>query len=147
MVNSHKSTADAAALLALSQLYRGIAALEVVDMTQLTSAGVVPATAVQERAKLAEATTHFSAASEALARAIEVCSARGPQGDCAGHNLESLKTIVDRLGAAKGGALPALEDVQAVMVAAADLTAAWSARAEALRGAKGHYPAKPDATP
>jgi hypothetical protein len=146
-VNAHKSTADAAALLALSQLYRGVAALEIVDTTKLTGTGEMPAAAALERAKLAEAATRFASAAEALDRAIEVCAGRPASPDCDAGALEGLRAKVGRLATLSGGAMPALEDVQAAIGAAEALASSWRERAEALRGAAGHYPGKPAARP
>lgn len=153
-VNAYKSTAGAAAFVAISEFYRGVATLEVIDMTKVTPSGAGASVGAEERAKLSEAVTHFRAAAEALSRAVEVCSkfrakVPKPEGhtvlDCDSGGLERLREIVARIAAAKDGALPVLEDVEAAMSAINDDLASWRSSTEAARGLPGHYPAK--ATP
>jgi hypothetical protein len=151
MVNPSKSTADAAALLGVSELYRGVAALELVDMSRVTTAEAGVAVAADDKAKVAEAHTHFRAAAEALARAIDVCSrARAKAGkqdpamalDCDLAGFGKLSEILDRIGS-RGATLPAPEDLQAAMSAINDELGFWKTSAQSLRGVPGHGPAKP----
>src|ERR1700719_322907 len=105
MVNQAKSTADAAALLGVSEFYRGVAALELVDMNRSTTSDAGVAAAADDRAMVAEAASHFRAAAEALSRAAHVCSrSRAKAGkhepaldlDCDPAGFGRLKEILDR---------------------------------------------------
>ncbi|HVT60721.1 MAG TPA: hypothetical protein VHR45_20280 [Thermoanaerobaculia bacterium] len=156
MVNQYRSTADAAALLAMSELYRGVAILELVDMTKVTAAASGLTVADQERPKISEAATHFRAATEALSRATEVCASfrsklgneeRAALMDCDSEGFKRLSDIVARIAVTKGPTLPAFEDVQAAMGAINDATAFWRKSAETLRGSPGHYPGRASRSP
>ena len=154
MVNPSKSTADAAALLGVSEFYRGVAGLEVVDLSRLTittDGGVTVAS--DDRATLEEAAAHFRKAAEALSRATDVCSRARAKGgkqdpamalDCDPAGFGKLSKILDRIGS-RGAALPAPEDVQAAMSAINDELAFWKTSAQSLRGLAGHGPGKPKA--
>jgi hypothetical protein len=155
MVNPSKSTADAAALVGVSEFYRGVAALELVDMNNVTTSDAGVAVAADDRAKAAEAATHFRAAAEALSRAIDVCSrSRTRAGkqepamalDCDLAGFGRLSGILDRIGS-RGATLPAPEDVQAAMIAINDELAFWKMSAQSLRGMPGQHPAKPKPRP
>jgi hypothetical protein len=153
MVNPSKSTADAAALLGVSEFYRGVAALELVDMSKVTTSEAGVAVAADDKAKVAEAHTHFRAAAEALARATDVCTrARAKAGkqepaialDCDLAGFGRLSEILDRIGS-QGATLPAPADVQAAMSAINDELGFWKASAQSLRGLAGQQPGKPKA--
>jgi hypothetical protein len=154
MVNPWRSTADAAALLGVSEFYHGVAALEVVDMSKVTSTADGSLTvATDDRAKVAEAASHFRAAAEALSRATDVCSRARAKGgkqdpamalDCDPAGFGKLSEILDRIGS-RGATLPAPEDVQAAMNAINDELAFWKTSAQSLRGLPRHGPAKPKA--
>ena len=152
MVNQAKSTADAAALLGVSELYRGVAVLELVDMTRVTTSGAGVAAAADDRAKVEEAAAHFRAAAEALSRAADVCSrSRAKAGkqelalalDCDPAGFGRLREILDRIVRSQGPALPAPEDLLAAMNAINDELAFWKISAQALRAMPGRHPADP----
>jgi hypothetical protein len=148
-VNPYKSTAGAAALVAIAELYSGIAALDVIDTTQLSAGGQLPPAATRERAKLDEARAHFASASDALARAIDVCAGFRPPAegaprslaDCNAPTFERLKAAVDRLHSARSDTLPALADLEAAIGAATAVATSWKDSAVGSRGTAGHYPA------
>jgi hypothetical protein len=153
MVNQAKSTADAAALLGVSEFYRGVAALELVDMNRVTTSDAGVAAATDDRAKVAEAASHFRAAAEALSRAADVCSrSRAKAGkqepalalDCDPAGFGRLREILDRIVVrSQGPTLPAPEELLAAMNAINDELAFWKVSAQALRAMPGHHPANP----
>jgi hypothetical protein len=143
MVNQSKSTADAAALLGVSEFYRGVATLELVDINKVTTSDAGLTVAADDRAKVSEAASHFRAAAEALSRAIDVCTRSRSKAakqdpaalllDCDLAGFNRLSAIVGRIAASKGGTLPSHEDVQAAMTAINEELAFWKVSAEALR--------------
>ncbi|HEY6324076.1 MAG TPA: hypothetical protein VJA16_21245 [Thermoanaerobaculia bacterium] len=151
MVSSSKSTADAASLLGVAELYRGVAVLELVDMSRVTNTtdgGVMVMT--DDQAKVQAAASHFRAAAEALSRATDVCSRARAKGgkqdpamalDCDPAGFGKLSEIFDRI-ASRGATLPAPEDVQAAMNAISDELRFWKTSAQSLRGLAGHGPGK-----
>jgi len=152
MVNQSKSTADAAALLGVSEFYRGVAALELVDMNRVTASNAGVAVAADDRTMVAEAASHFRAAAEALSRAADVCSrSRSKAGkeapamllDCDLAGFGRLSEILGRIVGSGGATLLAPEKLQAAMNAINDELAFWKLSAQALRGMPGHPPANP----
>ena len=152
MVNQSKSTADAAALLGVSEFYRGVAALELVDMNRVTTSDAGVAVAAEDRAKVSEAASHFRAAAEALSRAADVCSrSRSRAGkqepamalDCDLAGFGRLSEILGRIVGSGGATLPSPENLQAAMSAINDELAFWKVSAQALRGMPGHPPPNP----
>jgi hypothetical protein len=145
MVNLFKSTADSMTLLAVSDFYRGVATLEILDLTKVRASGVGFTVAPEERSKVDGATGNFRKAQEHLALAAEICSrsqaGRPDSLDCDLASIKHLNEIMARVAVPRTAPLPALEDVQAAMRAIDEGMASWHKRAEALRGTPGHYPA------
>ncbi|HVT59791.1 MAG TPA: hypothetical protein VHR45_15495 [Thermoanaerobaculia bacterium] len=124
-------------------------------MTKVATSSAGFTFAAEDHAKVAEATQHFRAAEEALARATEVCAkfrARvgkpDPSGflDCDLAGFKHLSEILARIAVPKGG-LPALEDVQAAVTAVHENVEFWQKSVQALRGLPGHYPVNPTPKP